>query len=156
MTQTICPVPDLEKAFPSSPACSCDTCRSFCARPGWWTVRQAISAMRAGYASRMMLEVAPDFTYGVLAPAFRGCENGFALQPFAKNGCGFLENGLCTLHATGHLPLECAYCHHDRPGEGAVCHEALGRDWNTPEGRALIGLWSAANHLWERFGIDSP
>jgi hypothetical protein len=62
----------LAARFPPSPPCSCETCLAYCARPGWWTVDEATRAIEAGYASRMMLEMAPDKTYGVLAPAFKG------------------------------------------------------------------------------------
>jgi len=90
----------------------------------------------------MMLEMAPDFTFGVLSPAFKGCEVQFSYQEFASAGCTFLMEGKCELHRTGHQPLECRFCHHDRPGLGALCHADLEKDWNTRAGRDLIVKWN--------------
>jgi hypothetical protein len=90
----------------------------------------------------MMLERSPDATWGVLAPAFKGCEVSFARERFAHNGCTFLTDTGCELHGTGHQPLECRFCHHDRPDCGARCHDDIGLDWNTAAGRALVVRWS--------------
>ena len=57
--------------------------------------------MDAGYGNRMMLEMAPELTFGVLSPAFKGCEGNFALNEFSKNGCNFFKNSLCELFGTG-------------------------------------------------------
>ena len=43
----------------------------------------------------MMLEIAPEMTFGVLSRIW-GCECNFTLQIYA-NGCNFLHNGLCEL-----------------------------------------------------------
>lgn len=131
----------LEDRYPPSEPCGCDICRAYCSRPGWWTVAEAARALAAGYGGRMMLELSPELTFGVLAPAFRGCEGNFALQEFAANGCNFLLDGLCTLHETGYEPLECRYCHHLRKGLGQRCHADLEKDWRTPAGRALVKRW---------------
>jgi len=128
--------------FPPSEPCACDACRQYCLRPGWWTVEEAKDAVAAAYGNRMMLEVAPERTFGVLAPAFKGCEGSFALQQFADRGCTFLQGGRCELHGTGLQPLECRFCHHDRPGSGPQCHAALESDWHSPAGRTLIARWS--------------
>lgn len=79
----------LAKKYPPSDPCSCDECISFCQRPGWWTVDEAEKAIDAGYANRMMLEVAPEFSFGVLSPAFKGNEVNYAMQLYAKEGCTF-------------------------------------------------------------------
>ncbi len=134
----------LEERFPPSAPCSCDVCRSFCVRPGWWTVQEAARAIAAGYGKHMMLELSPERTFGVLSPAFRGCEGTFAFQEFAQNGCCFYRDGLCALHGTGLEPLECRFCHHERMGEGQVCHAALERDWRSPAGQALVTQWLAS------------
>jgi hypothetical protein len=134
----------LAEKYPPSPPCSCDVCRSYCRRPGWWTVEEAARAIAAGYGKRMMLEMAPGFTFGVLSPAFKGCEVKFAYNEYAANGCTFLADHQCELHGTGHQPLECRYCHHDRPGMGPVCHADIEKDWNSPAGRALVVKWSNA------------
>ncbi len=132
----------LEEKYPPSPACSCAICLNYCARPGWWTVAEATRAMAAGYGKRMMLEVAPEMTFGVLSPAFKGCESKFALQQYAGGGCTFLSRDRCELFGTGYQPLECRYCHHGRPGMGPSCHSDIERDWRTPAGRALVARWS--------------
>ena len=132
----------LAEKYPPSPPCSCEVCRSYCNRPGWWTVDEAGRAVEAGYAKRMMLEMAPGFTFGVLSPAFKGCETKFAFNEYASNGCTFLVDGKCELHGIGHQPLECRYCHHERVGMGTRCHADIERDWNTSAGRALVVKWS--------------
>jgi hypothetical protein len=88
-----------------------------------------------------MLEVSPERTFGVLSPAFRGCEKNFAVQEYSKNGCNFLTNGLCELHGTGLQPLECRFCHHDRVGQGLECHTAIETEWNTPRGKKAVHKW---------------
>ncbi|HXK06157.1 MAG TPA: hypothetical protein VMS37_27415 [Verrucomicrobiae bacterium] len=128
--------------YPPSEPCSCETCRLYCLRPGWWTVQQAKEAMRAGYGCRMMLEIAPERTFGVLSPAFRGCERNFALNDFADRGCTFLHGDRCELHGTGFQPLECRFCHHGRRGLGPRCHAALEDEWHSPAGRALVTRWT--------------
>jgi len=132
----------LYSKYPPSPPCSCDICKSYCMRPGWWTVREASRAVASGYARRMMLEIAPDFSFGVLSPAFQGCEGGFALQEFSAHGCCFFKNGLCELHGTGLQPLECRFCHHSRQGLGQRCHNDLEQNWNTPSGQRLVQQWA--------------
>jgi hypothetical protein len=140
----------LAEKYPPSPPCSCDVCQSYCKRPGWWTVPEADRAIEAGYATRMMLEMSPEFTFGVLSPAFKGCEMKFAYQAYAGRGCTFLLDGKCELHGTGHQPLECRYCHHERAGMGPRCHADIERDWNSPEGRALVVKWSKTVGLIRR------
>jgi len=136
--------------YPASRPCSCETCRGYCMRPGWWTVDQAGRAITGGYAGRMMLEMSRDRSFGVLSPAFKGCEQAFAMDLFSNNGCTFLHNGKCELFGTGYEPLECRYCHHDRRGMGTRCHLDIGKDWNGEEGRALVVLWSKQTDFWNR------
>lgn len=131
----------LKQKYPPSEPCSCEICRSYCMRPGWWTVEEAEQAIMAGYRNRMMLEISPDMAFGVLSPAFKGCEGNYALQEYANNGCNFLNNGLCELHGTGHEPLECLYCHHLRKGLGQICHADIEKDWRTPAGQSLVKSW---------------
>jgi hypothetical protein len=131
----------LVEKYPPSKPCTCEICLSYCVRPGWWTVEEAARAMDAGYGHRMMLEISPELTLGVLSPAFKGCEKNFATNQFANNGCNFLKNNLCELYGTGHQPLECRFCHHERRGLGLNCHADLEKDWNTSVGQALVGRW---------------
>lgn len=137
-----------EKYSPSEP-CSCPVCLGYCRRPGWWTVGEAAKAFDAGYGHRMMLEIAPELTFGVLAPAFRGNEGAVAVRQHAGSGCNFLKDGLCELHNTGFMPLECRFCHHDRIGLGKRCHDDIEKDWNTPRGQELVRKWLTAIRIYK-------
>jgi hypothetical protein len=144
-----------KKYFPSEP-CTCEICVGYCIRPGWWTVKEAAAAFHAGYANRMMLEIAPDRSFGVLSPAFQGCEGSFALQIYAKRGCNFLKAQRCELFGSGYEPLECRVCHHARPGLGPECHAEIEKEWAAPEGRALVVRWTRKMGLWkylETYGL---
>jgi hypothetical protein len=141
---------DLTLKYPPSPPCACDICVSYCKRPGWWTLKEAERAVDSGFASRMMLEMAPDRSFGVLAPAFKGSEGFFALQETASQGCNFLKNNLCELHGTGYQPLECRVCHHEQPGRGPMCHADIELEWNTPAGKALVERWGKITGIQER------
>jgi hypothetical protein len=131
----------LVERFPPSLPCSCEICLNYCKRPGWWTLEEFATVLTTDYHRRVMLEVSPEMTFGVLSPAFYGCERSFATQIHSKKGCNFLKNNLCELYGTGHQPLECRFCHHERIGKGKECHAALENEWNTPAGRKLIDIW---------------
>lgn len=143
----------LAEKYPPSEACSCKICLNYCIRPGWWTVEEAARAIKAGYAQRMMLEMSPDHSFGVLAPAFNGNEGVFADQRFAHRGCTFLKDNLCELHGSNCQPLECRFCHHERQGLGEKCHADIGKEWNTPAGRELVVYWSKISGLWVRASV---
>lgn len=144
---------NLAKRFPASEPCSCRICLGYCRRPGWWAVNQAAKAIEAGYAGRMMLEISPEFTFGVLSPAFRGNEQNVAMQLFADQGCTFLKDDFCELFDTGMQPLECRFCHHTRPNLGKQCHDALEADWCSREGQLLVIRWCEETCLFERNGL---
>jgi hypothetical protein len=131
----------LIERYPPSRSCSCEICLGYCKRPGWWTVHEATKVINAGYANRMMLEIAPELTFGVLSPAFKGNESSIALNLYSRNSCNFLNHNLCELYSTGLMPLECRFCHHNRPGQGNICHLDIEKDWNTPMGQALVQRW---------------
>lgn len=137
---------NLPVRFPPSESCTCETCRSYCKRPGWWSVMQAKEALKRGFGSRMMLELSPERDMGVLSPAFRGNEGNYAFREFSENGCTFLKDDLCELYETGLQPLECRFCHHDRLGEGLKCHLAIERDWRSAEGQNLVKKWFLEVH----------
>ncbi len=137
----------LYRKYPPSKPCSCEICRHYCLRPGWWLVGEAREAIDAGLGARMMLEFAPDFQFGVLAPAFRGNEGYFSLQHHRNKGCTFFANGLCELFATGYQPIECRFCHHERRGLGLRCHNEIAKEWNSAKGRRLVALWSTMRGL---------
>jgi hypothetical protein len=132
----------LSDKYPPSEPCSCEICMNYCIRPGWWTVDEAARAIDAGYANRMMLEMAPELTFGVLSPAFIGCEGNFALNIFAKQGCNFFIENKCELFGTGVQPLECRFCHHERIGKGKKCHADIEDEWNTLKGQTLVRKWA--------------
>jgi hypothetical protein len=140
----------LSERFPPSEPCTCAVCVGYCRRPGWWTVAEAAQAVDAGEAGRMMLEMSPDRSFGVLAPAFRGNEVAFAMQHNAANGCTFLKDERCELFGTGLQPLECRHVHHADPDSGPRVHAVLEKDWNTPAGRDLVVRWSKLTGFWER------
>lgn len=143
------PPKDLHYRYLPSEPCSCAICLQYCRRPGWWTVGEACQAIEAGYARRMMLEISPEHTVGVLSPAFKGCEGFFGLQEYSTNGCTFLENDLCQLFGSGVQPLECRFCHHTRSGLGQKCHADLEIDWDSEAGHSLVIYWLKLMELWD-------
>ena len=114
---------------------------------------EAAAAMEAGHGARMMLEMDPGRVFAVLSPAFKGNEQGFAAEEFSNEGCTFLTDAHCELHETAYLPLECAFCHHDRPGQGERCHAEIAKQWNSAAGRALVVRWSNETEFWRRLPI---
>jgi hypothetical protein len=140
-----------KKSSPSEP-CTCGICVGYCLRPGWWSVAEAARVMRAGYGPRMMLEMSPELSFGVLSPAFKGCEGDLASNLFSRNGCAFLRQTQCDLYETGFQPLECRYCHHERQGLGLSCHADLEQDWNTARGQILVREWIELMG-WKEFQI---
>ena len=144
---------NLAKRYPPSKPCSCAICLSYCQPPGWWTVEQAARAIDSGYAHRMMLEISPEFTFGVLSPAFEGNEGNISLQIFARQGCTFLQDNRCELYGTGFQPLECRFCHHSRPDLGRKCHLAIEKDWYSQKGQKLVIQWNKITRVLERNGM---
>lgn len=140
----------LAEKYPPSAPCTCPICLKYCKRPGWWTVAEAVGAIEAGYGPRIMLEMAPELSFGVLSPAFKGCELAFAENRYASAGCNFLKNDRCELFGTGHQPLECRFCHHNRRGLGPKCHADIEKDWNSPNGHVLVIRWSKQTGFWEQ------
>jgi hypothetical protein len=133
--------------FPASSPCTCKICISFCKRPGWWLVSEARDAIVHGYANRMMLELSPNHSFGVLSPAFKGNEGYLALLEYSDNYCTFLENDRCTIFGKTFQPIECRFCHHDRIGLGKKCHYAIEKDWNSSKGKRLVNDWLFLRNL---------
>lgn len=146
----------LNEKYPPSEPCDCRICISYCTRPGWWTVTEASAAVQAGYGVRMMLEMSPELSFGVLSPAFKGCELSFAEEIYSSQGCTFFHDQRCELHGTSFQPMECRFCHHDRPGLGPRCHADIEKDWNTSAGRALVVRWSNLTGFWGKFARSFP
>ena len=147
------PSSNLNEKYPPSEPCSCEICTAYCRRPGWWTLEEAGKAIEAGYGPRMMFEVSPDRRFGVLSPAFKGNEGNYAFQEYSKNGCTFLKNGLCELFGTGHQPLECRFCHHDRKGKGVKCHLDIEKEWMTDDAKRMVIRWGSMTGFWEKQGL---
>ena len=145
---------DISKLFPPSQGCDCEICRGYCKRPGWWTVEQAELALNKNYAHRMMMEISPEFDYAVLSPAFYGCGGLVATKQNSMNGCNFLKNGLCELHGTDLFPIECAFCHHDRVGQGIICHTYIAYDWKTLRGQKLVARWQKIVGFDKKYGLQ--
>lgn len=143
----------LAEKYPPSDPCSCKICIDYCKRPGWWTVEEAGRAIDAGYSSRMMFEVSPDKSFGVLSPSFRGNECNYALEIFSGCGCTFQQNELCELFGTGFQPLECRFCHHERKGRGQNCHTDIEKNWNTQDAKRLIVKWGNLTGFWQLQGL---
>ncbi len=137
----------LYKRFPPSESCSCEICSYYCMRPGWPLVQEARMLIEAGFSDRLMVEFSPGYSFGILAPAFKGNEGYYALANHAGNGCTFLVSNGCAIFDRSFRPLECRFCHHDRVGKGSVCHLALAHDWNTSKGRRLVQGWLETHHL---------
>jgi hypothetical protein len=146
----------LIEKYPPSEACDCKICVSYCKRPGWWTVDEANLAIIAGYGGRMMLEMSPQRSFGVLSPAFKGCEVSFATNLYSSRGCTFLIDDRCELFGSGLQPLECRFCHHERVGLGPRCHTDIEKDWNTSAGRALVVRWSNLTGFWQNLAKSIP
>lgn len=145
---------DLKRRYPPSKPCSCKICLSYCSRPGWWSVEEASTAIEAGYADRMMLEISPEFTFGVLSPVFKGNEKNIALSIFANEGCTFLKDNLCELFGKNFQPLECRYCHHTRKGLGIICHNDIEKDWYGARGQKLVVKWIEMVGLFNRLSLN--
>lgn len=140
----------LRKKFPPSEPCSCSICRSYCIRPGWWLVQEARLAIQNGLANRMMLEISPDKTFGILSPSFKGNEGMIAMQLFSKNYCTFYNDGLCELFGKDYQPLECRFVHHSRKGQGIICHSEIEKDWNTMAGKKLVKEWVQLTNFFDK------
>jgi hypothetical protein len=144
---------ELIKKYPPSEPCSCGICLDYCIRPGWWTVDEAWEAFEAEFGLRMMLETSPDRSFGVLSPAFKGCEGMIATNRYASNGCTFLAGNLCGLFGSGFQPLECRFCHHTRVGQGVKCHADLEADWTQLAGRQLVRQWCRLTGIWDLLDV---
>ncbi len=136
--------------LPPSAAC-CYEVHKNAHRTGWWAVEEAKKAIEAGLSPRMMLEVSPDLSYGVLSPAYRSCEGNVSLSSCRKNGCTFCADGLCRLYNTGLQPLECRFGHHPSADIASNCHQTIERDWRTSKGQALVQAWTNEVGLWVRY-----
>ena len=135
-------------------SCTCPTCISACRQfPGLMTPAEAVAAISAGYASRLMedwLEPSDEFSNEeriyMLAPASLGHEGAFAPEMewgdffFIKGQCTFLKNDRCEIHDSGFKPIQCRYAHCSEMKANPSNYD-MARMWDTPEGEAALELW---------------
>lgn len=141
--------------------CKCSTCVSCCERnPGWMTPDEAVAAMDAGLAKRLMRDWyesydSKDGTYHprffILAPASKGAESQEAPEcpslvswyhGWYKGRCNFLtKQGLCELHDSGFKPLQCRTGSGCSPTDGYYSNLDMAKKWDTKKGRAAIKRW---------------
>jgi len=128
------------------PACSCKACVSSCeSRAGWMTPDEALAAIEAGYARRLMKDWwvnTRDGDLDLLGAAECGWEGERA--PFWPGGrCTFLTaKGLCEIHASGFKSVECRKAYHSTHYERL--HGAIAKLWDTAKGKAVLRRWRQA------------
>lgn len=144
--------------------CSCAKCVSCCEQaPGWMTPGEAIQAIEAGYARRLMrdwlepcAEVGNTHRIYVLCPASEGCEGAdgpeFSLvelimmgigEDIRKGVCTFLKDGLCEVHSSGFKPRQCREAFGCRDHSATNNYE-MGQLWTTDEASRALRLWQEA------------
>ena len=139
--------------------CSCARCVKCCHdNPGWFSPQEAIMAINAGYAKKMMVdwlepcrEVGNDKRIFVLAPASVGYEGGKcpeAVNPieylfgWTKGKCTLLENDKCSIHDSGFKPLQCRDGRSCQPRDGELWDNyGVAKLWNTLEGQSAVEVW---------------
>lgn len=146
--------------------CHCDDCVGLCYRnPGWMTPAEAMQAMDAGLAHRLMRDwLEPSSKLGnterlyVLAAASEGCEGRDAPEfdfaalflGYTKKGkCTFLEEDRCSIHDSGFKPKQCRESLGCENGCGPDNYE-MARHWDSDEGRAVLDRWSNERRIADR------
>lgn len=145
----------------ASTSCACEKCASLCLRnPGWFTPQEAVAALDAGHANRIMRDwIEPDPQVGnmervyILSPASAGCEGSDAPDfdwmeflrtgDFRKGRCAFLgADNLCELHTSGFKPEQCRLAYGcDREEKDYPDNRIMGKRWWSDEGRAVVERW---------------
>lgn len=123
-------------------ACSCKECARECAKvPGWLAPDEAIRAIEAGFAGRLMMVQENDVL--ALSPARCGCEG-----QLANHGCGrctFLTgDGRCEIHDSGFKPIECRTAFGCSKKQTAPSISEMHRLWKTPPAAIARALWQTA------------
>lgn len=149
----------------SDPSCQCEDCVNCCkTNPGWMTPVEAMAAMDAGLANRLMrdwLATTEDVEgVEVLAPASVGCEGEDAPDfnifdmfliavfdaPFYKGRCNFLtEDNKCEIHDSGFKPIQCRTSLGCSDERGEWSNYKTADLWRTEEGAAAIKRWEELN-----------
>jgi Fe-S-cluster containining protein len=144
-------------------SCKCRKCVEACRQnPGWFLPAEALKAIEAGYADRLMRDWYEgdrgQNTY-VLAPASLGHEGEdapamttladlFAFlsgSGYWKGQCTFLKNDLCAIHDSGFKPFQCRrafVCSGEE--DAASTNRMVARAWDTRIGRDAIMAWRRA------------
>jgi len=146
--------------------CTCADCVAACRRvPGIFHPTEALRAIRAGYAARIMAswrggeykrgQKRPE-SFLVLSPwshwpdYMRVTLTGIRKPSHIRNDafdchgrCTFLKNERCEIHASGFKPAECRSAllckkHGDRP---IMTDDQCFGPWDTPVGRRVIQIW---------------
>ncbi len=146
--------------------CKCEACVGACENnPGWMSPGEAVAAMNAGLAKKLMLdwldpssEVGNQGRLPVLAPASLGNEGKlapemegmnwlFSMVEWTKGRCTFLsKEGLCEIHESGFKPVQCRSLTHD----GMMNNYDAAKLWLSSEGTEAVLRWR------EETGCDEP
>jgi hypothetical protein len=138
----------LEAHKPYICECACDECKKMCDRPCWGTPEEIRTAIDIIGPQHFMYDYwAGKFPDGenynppIICPALVGYEGGRA--PFIPDGkccLQYKDTGLCAIHQW--KPFEGRVGDHNEiPKECGWLHAAVGRLWDTPEGRAVVAYW---------------
>lgn len=152
-------------------SCSCAKCRGACrCFPGWMLPSEALAAVSAGMASRLMRDwFEPDKDLGntervfVLCPSSRGrggrdapemtvldaASDILGIKPWKKGRCTFFTKaGRCSIHTSGFKPLECRTALLCGPGAQSAgqanSNVAFARIWDSEEGHRALRAWTDA------------
>jgi hypothetical protein len=140
--------------------CQCEKCRSACERmPGLFTPDEAMAAIAAGFADRMMAVGYHDErgTYRALAPLTMPLDGEYlatAITPHlrletaaAKGRCTFYASDrLYEIHCSGFKPGECAaamLCAADKDRSSGR-NASIRDSWSSREGRQIVMNWELA------------
>ncbi len=145
-------------------ACSCDKCVYLCEQnPGWFEPREAILAIEAGFAGRLMLdwlepcsEVGNEERIYVLAAASVGHEGREApdipdgpgawllIGNWSKGRCTFLDKDKkCEIHNSGFKPVQCRLASgcDKEIAKGCPDNYAVAKLWDCQEGQKVVKQW---------------
>lgn len=141
--------------------CACKECQAMCrARPCWPTPEEARALIDAGLAGKLMNDWTRDDVQ-LICPASRGHEGSMApddddagLLRFTMNynpfpPCALQDaEGRCTIQSM--KPFEGRTAHHSQKGHRVEeIHEAVGKSWDSDEGREVVKLF------WTTIGAEA-
>ena len=158
-------------------SCQCDRCIRCCKNnPGWFTPGEAIKAIRAGFAGKMMRDwLEPSEKVGnkeriwVLSPAASGFEGRDAPEmdfssffqvlshTWKRGRCVMLQGRRCSIHASGFKPIECRItfgCSATAPKRSS--HSSIAKLWRGPLGAKALRLWQERVRAERKAGKRGP